>query len=308
MRGTSNLLMIQEAKEISEFCLANQITLTAEYRPGTLNTRPRKVSREMKNLSSQWILNKPIFQKLIQALGPVDVDLFASRLCRQIWKYISWHPDSHAWMVDAFQINWTPKNICLPTFCSYRESFSQSNEGQMYIDHINTSVSFPIMVQPVIENVYTKSNFHSPISKSFDRPKPKPTPILSESNISLSSMEGLRQQYSAEGLSDETTDLLESSRRPGTLHHYKKGWRKLGSWCLSRKIDSVSASVNCLLGFLSSLFSEGIKYRTINGYRSAISAYHEKTEGIPTEQYPKVCQLLSGLFNKRPPHCWLFSH
>ena len=31
MGGTRNLLMIQEAKEIWEFCLTNQITLTAEY-------------------------------------------------------------------------------------------------------------------------------------------------------------------------------------------------------------------------------------------------------------------------------------
>ena len=90
----------------------------------------------------------------------------------------------------------------------------------MYIDHNNTSLAFLTMVHPVIEDVYTRSNFHSPISKSFDRPKPKQTPIESKSNVSLSCIEGLQQQYSAEGLSDQTTDLLESSQRPGTLHHY----------------------------------------------------------------------------------------
>ena len=69
--------MIQEAKEIWEFCSANQVTLTAEYLLGTLNTR---ADREMKHSSSEWILNKPIFRNLIQTLGPVDGDLFASRL------------------------------------------------------------------------------------------------------------------------------------------------------------------------------------------------------------------------------------
>ena len=49
MGGTRNQLIIQEAKEIWEFFLANQITLTAEYLPGTLNTRANKASREMKN-------------------------------------------------------------------------------------------------------------------------------------------------------------------------------------------------------------------------------------------------------------------
>ena len=71
-----------------EFCLAIQIIVTAEYLPGTLNTRADKVSREMKNLSSKWILNKPIIQK--NALRPVDEDLLASRLCYQIPKYIRW--------------------------------------------------------------------------------------------------------------------------------------------------------------------------------------------------------------------------
>ena len=32
-----------------------------------------------------------------------------SRLCHQKTKYISWQPDPHWWMVDAFQINW--KNL-----------------------------------------------------------------------------------------------------------------------------------------------------------------------------------------------------
>ena len=130
MGGTRNLFMIQEAKEIWEFCLAIKITLIAEYLPGTLHTRADKASREMKN--SSWTLTKPIFQKLIQALGPVHVDLLASRLCHQIPKYISWQPDPHAWMVDAFQVNWKPKSIRLPTFCSYTESVRQSNVGQVY--------------------------------------------------------------------------------------------------------------------------------------------------------------------------------
>ena len=72
-------------------------------------------------------------------------------------------------------------------------------------------------------------------------------------------MEGLRQQCSAEGLSDQIIDLLESSRTPGTLHHYKTGNQKWGSWSLSREIDFVSAGVNFVLEFLSNLFSEGLE-------------------------------------------------
>ena len=89
-RGARILLMIQEAKQIWEFCLANQITLTAEYLPGSLIATVEKTS------SSKWILNNPIFKKLTQALG--QVDLLPSRFCNQVPKYISWQPDPHAWI------------------------------------------------------------------------------------------------------------------------------------------------------------------------------------------------------------------
>ena len=122
MERTRNLLMIQEATEVWEFCLANQIPLTAEYLPGLKNTRKDKAS---KNLSSKWPLNKPMFQKLIQASGPVDMDLVASRLCHQI-------PMGHklatrsTCMDGGFISN--KLDTCLPTFCSYKESVSQRNE------------------------------------------------------------------------------------------------------------------------------------------------------------------------------------
>ena len=56
-----------------------------------------------------------------------------------------------------------------------------------------------------------------------------------------------------------------------------------------------------MLEFLSNLFSEGLEYRTINGYKSAISASHEKADKFSIDQQRKVSQLLSGVFNKRHP-------
>ena len=155
----------------------------------------------------------------------------------------------------------TPKRIRLSTFCSYRDNVSQSNEAQVYVDYNNTSVASPTMVKPVIENVYIKSNIHSPICTIFWQTQTRTKTHCIRIKYWLDGMEGLRQQYSAEGLSDQTIDLLESIRRRDTLHHYKMGWRRWGSWCISRKIDPVSAGVNFVLGFLSNLFSERLEYR-----------------------------------------------
>ena len=114
-------------------------------------------------------------------------------------------------------------------------------------------------------------------------------------------MKNIWQQYSAKGLSGQTTEHLESSPRTGTLYHYKTGWGKRSIWCLSRKIDPIGAGVNFVLEFLSNLFSEGLEYTIINGYRSLMPFYHEKVEEIPIGQRQKVRQLLSGVFDKRPP-------
>ena len=92
------------------------------------------------------------------------------------------------------------KAYAFPPFAIIRRVLVK--EGQVHIDHNNTSVAFSTILHPVVENVYTLSNFHSSISKSFDRHKPGPIPIVSESKIGLSGMEGLRQQYSADGLSN----------------------------------------------------------------------------------------------------------
>jgi len=49
------------------------------------------------------------------------------------------------------------------------------------------------------------------------------------------------------------------------------------------------------------LFDSGLACRTINSHRSAISAYHELVEGKPVGQHPRVCGLITGVFNQRPP-------
>ena len=61
----------------------------------------------------------------------------------------------------------TSKSIPFPPTGSNGVSVSQSNEGQVYVDHNTTSVSFRTMVHPVFENVYTRFNFHFLIFKAF---------------------------------------------------------------------------------------------------------------------------------------------
>ena len=55
------------------------------------------------------------------------------------------------------------------------------------------------------------------------------------------------------------------------------------------------------MNHLSFLLDAELEYRTIGCHRSAFSAYHEYKDEKPVGQHPKVCALLKGVFNKRPP-------
>ena len=75
--------------------------------------------------------------------------------------------------------------------------------------------------------------------------------------------------------------------------------RKWSSWCLERKIDPFQAPVKDIIEYLTFLFNYGNQYITINLHRSAIPAFHEYIDGLPLGKHPRICSLVSGVFNLR---------
>ena len=107
MGGTRSELLLQVAKNIWNFCLQNGISLQATYLPGAENTTADRLSRLATVDKNDWRLHSKIFRLLQQLWGPMDVDLFASRLSRQVPRYVSWRPDPFAQATDAFLLNWS---------------------------------------------------------------------------------------------------------------------------------------------------------------------------------------------------------
>lgn len=58
---------------------------------------------------------------------------------------------------------------------------------------------------------------------------------------------------------------------------------------------------HCLINFLSELAASGLEYRTVNNFRSAISAEHFPIEGKPVDEHPLVCKLMKGIRMSNPP-------
>ena len=129
-----------------------------------------------------------------------------------------------------------------------------------------------------------------------------------------------------EVISSNAAKLISMSRRPGSIAANKSAWNKWVSWCCRQQIDPVCWPLSEILNYLSTLFEKGLQYRdpicwplseilnylstlfekvlqyrTINSHRSAISAYHKYVDGKPVGKHPRVCALLTGVFNQRSP-------
>ncbi|CAC5390837.1 unnamed protein product [Mytilus coruscus] len=79
-----------------------------------------------------------------------------------------------------------------------------------------------------------------------------------------------------------TRQLLSASWRAGTQKDYSGKFKKFCSWCNEREIDPYTATLTEVADFLTCLFTSGLQYRTIAGYRSMLSTVLPPIENIPT--------------------------
>jgi len=105
--GTVSSQLTELAKEMWMWALDKDITLIAQYIPGVSNTIADTESRTLRD-RSDWMLCPQTFQTIKETFGPLNVDLFASRLTHQMPRFFSWRPDPLAEAVDAFQQDWGP--------------------------------------------------------------------------------------------------------------------------------------------------------------------------------------------------------
>jgi len=106
--GTASRELVILTRDLWMWSLERNIHITAVHLPGVLNTIADTDSRQMLD-RTDWNLNPMIFQSINHLYGPLDVDLFASRLSTQCPLYFSWRPDPFALATDAFLQDWTAR-------------------------------------------------------------------------------------------------------------------------------------------------------------------------------------------------------
>ena len=106
-------------------CIERNISLTAEHLPGHLNTIADHESRTVQD-RCDWMLNQEIFQRIQKTMGPLEVDLFASRLTKQLPRFYSWRADPEAMATDAFMQDWSQhRGYANPPWCLIHRCLSK---------------------------------------------------------------------------------------------------------------------------------------------------------------------------------------
>ena len=201
----------------------------------------------------------------------------------------------------CFHTEMDKESVPISTVLHDRQMPGKSTTGQSGGGDNNAGLVHATMVCEIDTDEH---RLPSPIANEqqhFDEPLGTKPPDGRAETAEVGGMENLRRQWTAEGFSKQAVDIMEQSRRTGTKSAYDCAWGKWVGWCVARKMDPFHASVADITNFLSSKFEEGLEYTTINGYRSAISAYHPEIDGCKVGQHPKMKQFLAGVFNMRPP-------
>ena len=226
---------------------------------------------------TDWKLNPLIFQKINNHYGPLEVDLFASRLSARCPLYFSWRPDPYALATDAFIQNWAN------TKC-YAASTSRPCLQDTTMVPNSTSHAHRL---PSVDNSGTRSSgqqgSHAPTS-------------------SVSRMAHLRKKFRDQTFLKKLQHSCSNHGEPKQTNRMTpSSVNGIRSWCIERSYDPFSGPITNVVNFLAYLFKEGYQYSSINSYRSAISSVHEKVEGHNVGQHPLVTRLLKGIFHDRPP-------
>ena len=111
------------------FIIRHNLLVTSSHIPGRENIHADRLSRS-KRKEHDYSLSPAMFSFLDQIFGPHSLDLFASRINNQTYRFASWFPDPQATYRDAFSLDWSQENCFafppIPLIRKVIQAFSNS--------------------------------------------------------------------------------------------------------------------------------------------------------------------------------------
>ena len=155
---------------------------TAEHLPGIMNQVADEESRTVRD-RCDWMIHPHLFAQIERKMGPLEVDMFASRLTHQLPRYFSWRPDPAAEATDAFSQVWSQfRGYANPPWCLLLPTLAKIQRERARVVLVapmwKTQPWYPLLLQllrgtplliPIQENVVI-----SPTQEGFIMPSGVP--------------------------------------------------------------------------------------------------------------------------------------
>ena len=229
MGGTRSPELLQVAKEIWDYLLANGIAVTAEYLPSSLNIQADWQSRNHRD-SSDWKLNPKIFfsdcenqrntsnRPIFFPTEPsvTEIHVLASgprQLCSRF-------PSA---LLEK------PLRLCIPSILLNRKGTCQNKEGPISSSYRNTCMANSVVVRSITRNVGATSHNSTQSDHTVTRSSWAKAPFAGRQPTTVGGMEGFRKASEGEGISKLAATLITNSRRSGSISNYQSAWRKWAS-------------------------------------------------------------------------------
>ena len=178
------------------------------------------------------------------------------------------------------------------------EESSEPESGQSYFD--SSTLARPTLVPNAFEHgdkgTNPSASGSGPVNKSHEGESPSFRPRKPQAG----GIPDFQQRLVGKGLSAKAAHVIANSRRKSSTRTYQGPWSRWVHWCDRRDFDPFTTPVENVINFLTDLFDEGLKYRTLGVYRSAISAYHDPINGLAVGELKEVSTFMSGVDNIRP--------
>jgi len=101
-------------------------------------------------------------------------------------------------------------------------------------------------------------------------------------------------------VTETVKNVVNAAYRNSTKTQYNGYLGRWQRYCLLKSVNMYKPQVNDVLNFLGVLFDLGLGYSAINAARSSLSTII-LIDKVPVGRHPLVKQMLSGVFNLRPP-------
>jgi len=231
-----------------------------------------------------------------------EIDLFASRLNKQLPVYCSYRPDPGASFINAFTFPWANKKLYrFPPFSCILQVLQKIIQDQatcvVVVPDWPTQAWYPLLtsllVLPPVKLRPSKNLLRLPATPATVHPLHK--------NVSLYLLT-VQQQLTGLGFTERSIKVITASWREGTTAQYQSHLKRWIQFCKEKKCSILSPDLTVVLYFLTMLHENGLSYSSVNTARSMLSSILQLNinSSVPFGQLPLVKRFMKGIYELRP--------